>query len=194
MVAALIPAAIVGIILLILGGRLISSSSALFPSKEEQAARNEKGAVGNTIDFFVGEGAAAGIRQKGIGPSIVDAAAGQGAAAATGEAIAATGDAFAQGYRGFQIATHNAITDPFNLRGIPDLTLAQVNELERRGVNVRELTAGQLHELVLNGALEGGADAQAPAQTQGHAVSTEPIPAQPLSLGAARGILTEAAA
>lgn len=189
MVAALIPAAIIGIILLVLGGRLISASSALTPGPAEQARRNEKGAAGNTIDFVFGEGRAAelgqAVDQKGVAGATIDAALGQGAAAGGA-------NAFAQGYRSFQIATHNALTDPFNIRGIPDLTLEQVNELERRGLNVRELTAQQLHDIVLGGALEGGADAQAPAQTQTGAVETAPMPPQPLSVGASRGLLLEA--
>ena len=196
MVAAIIPAAIVGFILLIVGGRLLSGASALFPDANEQARRNEKGAVGNTVDFVAGEGTAQQlereINQKGIAGAAFDKVYGQGTAARAQEGAASAGDAFSQGYRSFQIATHNAITDPLNLRGIPDLTLAQVNELERRGVNVRERTAQELHDLVLGGALTGAPDAQAPAQQASGGVAPMSMP--PLTVGAARGILTEAAA
>lgn len=170
MVAAIIPAAIVGIILLVLGGRLISSTSGLFPDREEQARRNEKGAVGNTVDFLVGEGQAARLResvaQKGVAGTAVDLAAGQGAAAGAARFLD-------DQYTSFQIATHNALTDPLNLRGIPDLTLSQVKALQRAGLDVTQYTAQELHDIVLGA---GGAETPAQQPSGGVEPNVEPSP------------------
>lgn len=168
MVAALIPAAIVGIILLAIGSRFLASSSALFPDRAEQRRRDEKGAAGNTLDFIAGEGSTEALReqvaQKGIAGAVADTVAGQGAAAGAGQALR-------DGYVNFQIAAHNAITDPFNLRGIPDLTFGDIERLRAAGYNPDRLTAQEAHDIVLSGALDGGADAQAPAQQQSGGVA-----------------------
>lgn len=205
MVAAIIPAAIAGIILLIITGRFLSSSSAFFPGKNEQQARNQKGAVGNTVDFIAGEGTAAEldaeIAQKGIVGTAIDKVHGQGAAEAAGQAARAAGAGVGQflddRYTEFQVGVHNAITDPFNLRGIPDLQLSHVKALEARGVNVRELNAQQIHDLVLGGALNSpvpapAAPRQTPAATPAGGVEPSSTPAAtPLTIGQARGIVLE---
>lgn len=184
MVAAIIPAAIVGIILLVIGGRVLTGTSALFPSRDEQRRRNDKGAAGNTVDFVAGEGTARQleneINQKGVVGTVTDKLYGQGAAASAQRAGASVGSFLDDQYTSFQVATHNAITDPFNLRGIPDLTLSQVRALEARGVDVGRHTAQELHDLVLGGALDAGPSSQSPvSQQSGGVMPTVIVSPQP---------------
>lgn len=113
---ALIPALVIGVVILIAVGRISLPKSGEEKKKEEM--REEKGALGNTLDFFAGEGTTK-RGQDAIGVLLSDAG----------------------------LAGYNFLTDPLNQRpDLTRAHYAYVRE--HLNIDTDTLTPFQVHDIV----------------------------------------------